>query len=177
MIKHKRASIAIALFLIFLGGWFLAIEISPVVKNFAYSRETWPFNILIAGGLLFLLALITWTPNLMLHASTVSGIGGMLYWQNANNAFETWSYSWALIPGFVGIGFLLAGIMHGFRRRGEILIGSSLIMISLILFGIFGSFLGGKHILLQYWPVILVLLGLIFLLQSLAANRHRQLNS
>jgi membrane protein YdbS with pleckstrin-like domain len=175
MTKQNRSTIATALLLILLGSWFLAIQISPAVKSFAHGQDTWPFNILIAGGLLFVLALATWTPGMMIPASIVSGIGGILYYQNANNAFGTWSFAWALIPGFVGIGILLAGIMEAGRNRGELTSGAILILISAIAFGIFGSFLGGKQLLLSYWPVALILLGLVFLIQSLFRLRRPQI--
>lgn len=174
MKRETRANIATALLLILLGGWFLAIQISPDVKAYAYGAATWPMNILIAGGLLFVLALLSWTPGMMIPAAIVSGIGGLLYWQNANDAFETWAFAWALIPGFVGIGILLAAIMEGARDRGGIIGSGILILISVLLFGVFGSFLGGKQIVLQYWPVALILIGLVFLAQSFFGRRRRQ---
>jgi hypothetical protein len=41
--------------------------------------------------------------------SILAGIGGIFYYQNLTNDWESWAYIWALIPGFVGIGVSSAG--------------------------------------------------------------------
>ncbi len=38
-----------------------------------------------------------------------------------------------------------------------------MLLYSLVLFAVFASFLGGWGLIGQYWPVLLILLGLIFL--------------
>ena len=43
---------------------------------------------------------------------------------------------------------------------------------SLVLFAIFGAFLGGITILSLYWPVLLILLGLIILAQGFFRKRQ-----
>ena len=40
---------------------------------------------------------------MMVPASIVTGIGGLLYWQNATGRWESWSYAWALIVASVGV--------------------------------------------------------------------------
>ena len=50
----NRANIATALILIAVGGWFLAIELFPPLKAFAYGSATWPIPILGIAGLLAL---------------------------------------------------------------------------------------------------------------------------
>ena len=46
-----------------------------------------------------------------------------------------------------------------------------LILISLVMFAIFGSFLGGLDVFGNYWPVLLILLGLIVLVRSFFPKR------
>jgi ribose/xylose/arabinose/galactoside ABC-type transport system permease subunit len=73
---------------------------------------------------------------------------------------------WTLIPGFSGLGTLLAGLL-GMEARRSIQAGAWQVFISLVLFFIFGSFLGGLNLFGAYWPLLLVLLGLLILLRPL----------
>ena len=156
-----RSNVAVALLLIGLGVWFLAIQFFPTLKEFAYSSTSWPLMIIGAGVFLGLLALVLWVPGLWIPACIVGGIGGLLYWQNLNDRWETWAFTWTLIPGFVGVGMLISGFLSKNRRQ---IVGAGWnIFTSLILFAIFGSFLGGISILGTYWPILLILLGLVFL--------------
>ena len=116
MDARRRASLASALVLIGLGAWFLWIELSPIARAFAHGRYTWPLPIVGIGLGLFVIGLITWTPGLAIPACIVGGIGGLLYWQNATGHWASWSYAWSLIPGFVGVGIILAGLMRGRPR-------------------------------------------------------------
>ena len=89
----------------------------------------------------------------------VTGIGGILYVQNRTGAWASWAYVWALIPGFVGIGLLIAGTL-GHKRRKSWREGGRLIVISAVLFLVFGAFFNGLGVIGQYWPVLLIGLGL-----------------
>ncbi len=160
----KRGNIAAALTLIGIGAWFLALEIVPTLKGFAYGAQTWPLPIIGIGLFLALIALLSWTPGLFVPASIVSGVGALLWWQNTTQNWDSWAYAWALIPGFVGIGMILAGILE--RNPGTLKAGGWMIFNSLILFAIFGSFLGGGEIVARYWPVLLILFGLMLLIQG-----------
>ncbi|MEW5872312.1 MAG: hypothetical protein AB1894_23820 [Chloroflexota bacterium] len=165
-----RSTIATALALIGIGAWFLVIQISPLVKSFAYGETTWPIPIIGIGAGLALIGLLTWTPGMFIPASIVSGIGGLLYWQNATGNLGSWAYAWTLIPGFVGFGVLLAGLLG--RERGAVTGGFWTIFYSLVLFGFFGSFLGGWSLISQLWPVLIIVLGLYILAR--ATFRRRQ---
>jgi hypothetical protein len=65
----------------------------------------------------------------------------MLYYQNVNSAWSNWAYSWTLILVFIGIGIIMSRAIQGNLSAG-IREGGRLIVIGLILFAIFGSFLG-----------------------------------
>jgi hypothetical protein len=95
----------------------------------------------------------------------VGGIGCLLLYQNATGNWESWAYAWTLIPGFVGLGVVLAALMQGPSRR-DIAGGLWLMLFSVLAFVVFGSFLGlGRFS--PYWPVLLVLGGLLILGQTL----------
>jgi hypothetical protein len=80
-----------------------------------------------------------------------------------------------LIPGFVGVGTILAGLL-GENRRENISHGLNLLVVSAILFLIFGTIFGGLAILGPYGPAILLIaLGVYILLRGvLRSNRRGQ---
>jgi high-affinity Fe2+/Pb2+ permease len=99
-------------------------------------------------------------------AAIVTGIGLLLYWQNATGNWESWAYVWALIPGFAGVGVLFAGLL-GETPRQSLRDGVNLIIISLIMFVIAAAFLGGPNLLGPYWPVLIILFGVWLLIRPL----------
>jgi hypothetical protein len=165
----RKGSIVIALLLIGVGIWYLAAQFSPQVRELAYGQNTWPYQIIGFGILLGVVGLFSWVPALLIPASIVSGIGGLLFWQNSTGNWESWAYAWTLIPGFVGIGLILFGLLA--RRRGALIGGMWNIFSSLVMFGIFGSVFGDLRIANQVWPAALILLGIFLLMQSVLRTR------
>lgn len=165
-----RSNIALALILIAIGGWFLSVELFPAFKAFAYhNTTTWPIPILGIGAAIALIGLLTWTPDTMIPAAIVAGVGGLLYWQNATDKWGSWAYAWALIPGFVGIGVIVSGLMNWNRKT--IVGGLWTVLNSLILFGIFGAFLGGFGDWWKYWPVLVIAAGVMTLIQGFTRRK------
>jgi hypothetical protein len=157
------------LVLVLLGIWFLGVQFVPNLQD--YAPLSWPLIIIGVGIVLLMMAVLGGVPGLAVPACIVGGIGGLLYWQNAAGNWESWSYAWALIPGFVGVGAILAGLLGGNTReatRG----GGWLILFSLVLFAVFGSFFGALGTVGNYWPVLLILLGLLVLIRSLIRRRR-----
>jgi len=164
---RRRSSLGIGLVLIMVGAWLLVDRWMPgLLPHF-----TWPWTIIGAGAFLLLLGLLTGEPGLAVPACIVGGIGGLLYWQDATGNWDSWSYVWALIPGFVGVGIALSGLLSGEFRKG-IREGGGLILISMILFAVFGSFFGALGLVGNYWPVLLILLGLLMLIRALFPSRQ-----
>ena len=103
----------------------------------------------------------------------IAGIGGILYYQNQTGEFDSWSYMWALIPGFVGVGTILAGLL-GENTRRNLAHGMNLIVISAVLFLVFASFFGGLAILGDYGAaILLILLGLYVLVRGFVRTGYR----
>ncbi|MEA2008003.1 MAG: hypothetical protein U9O54_02700 [Chloroflexota bacterium] len=155
MNTKKRTSIIGGALLILIGGALLAVQILP---NF-YIPFSWPWIVIGVGLFLFALGAATGEPGMAIPACIVGGIGGILAYQNVTGDWASWSYIWALIPGFVGVGILLAKLLGGEKDTSLWDIGW-LILISLILFTVFGSFFGDLGVVGDYWPVLLILLGL-----------------
>ncbi len=164
MNKGTRSSLAFGLLLILIGGWFLAAQLMPELGWF-WDILSWPMIVVGVGVLLLLLGLILGAPGMAIPACIVGGIGGLLYWQNATNSWESWAYAWTLIPGFVGVGLMLAALL-GEGGKESFRVGAWMTFISLLVFAVIGSILGA-NVLGIYWPVLLIALGVWILLQPL----------
>ena len=160
MKKQGRTQLALGVILILLGAWFIAQRTFPEVATFAARFSDWPFTVIGVGVLLLLLGLILGAPGLAVPAAIVSGIGGILYYQNLTGNWESWAYMWTLIPGFVGVGVLLQGLLGEDTRR-NLRHGLNLMVVSAVLFLVFSAFLGGWTLLGNFGPaILLILLGL-----------------
>jgi hypothetical protein len=164
--RRTRTSIVGGLLLILLGVFFLAYQIMPERLNWLRFEMGWPMIVVTVGVGLLVFGLLVGAPGMAVPACIVGGIGLILYWQNLTGNWDSWAYIWTLIPGFVGIGTILTGLLGGGRLRDALEGGFWLILISLVMFAIFGSFLGGMNLFGPYWPALLILLGVIMLVQS-----------
>jgi uncharacterized membrane protein len=170
--KGKNSSrLAVGLILILVGGWFIAIQMFPQLKSLINLDFTWPVIIIGFAALMFLIGLLTGAPGMAVPAAVIAGIGAIFYYQNETGNWASWSYVWTLIPGFVGVGTIVAGIFSGDFRH-SLKEGLNLIFISAVLFVIFGAFLGNLDILGPYWPVLIILFGLWILIQPLLRPRR-----
>jgi hypothetical protein len=154
----QRGTIFTGIILIAAGVLFLVFSLFPQIGEAIRIEFQWPL-IIVGVGLLFLIGAVVETPGLAVPGAIVTGIGGLLYYQNVTGAWGTWSYAWALIPGFVGVGVILTQLIQGDFRRG-MREGGPLLIISLIMFTIFGSFLGDGLPTKIIWPILLIVVGI-----------------
>ena len=160
MNKQGRTQLALGVILILLGAWFLLDKSVPSFHDMFSKYTEFPFNMFLIGAGIFLIGLVTGQPGMSVPAAIVAGIGGIFYYQELNKDYASWSYMWALIPGFVGVGSIVAGLLgdstaHNLKR------GLNMMVVSAVLFLVFASFLGGLDVLGNYGPaVLLILLGM-----------------
>jgi hypothetical protein len=168
MDRKTRSPLAAGLILIVLGVFFLVIRIVPSLTD----ALSWPFIVIGMGIVFMAIALVANSPGLAVPACILGGIGGILAWQNAAGAWWTWSYVWALIPGFVGVGIIVSGLLEG-RLLKAVLDGMWPILIGLLLFFVFGSFFGGLPWFGSLWGFGLIAVGILILLRPLARGGRR----
>ncbi len=171
MTRDKRNALIGGIILIGLGLCFLAGQLSPQLRILSNFTFAWPLIIVAVGVFLLVLGILLGEPGMAVPAVIVSGIGGILYWQNATGNWSSWAYAWTLIPGFVGLGIILAGLLGG-EFRQSLQGGLTLIVISTLLLFVFGSIFGAWSWLGPYWPVLIILLGLILLIRAIFRPRH-----
>jgi hypothetical protein len=158
--RQNRTNLILGILLVLIGGWLLITRQVPAVQDWLDTNWTWPMGTIAAGLVIFLIGLLTGAPGMAVPAAIVAGIGGILYYQDQTGDYGTWSYMWALIPGFVGVGTILAGLL-GENTRSNLAHGLNLVVISTVLFLVFATFFGGLSILGDYGAaIILILLGL-----------------
>jgi hypothetical protein len=159
MIKNTRgrSQLALGVILILLGAWFLMDKTLPAFHALFSKYTEFPLIMLVIGAGILIVGLVLGQPSMAIPAAIVAGIGGIFYYQETTNNYESWSYMWALIPGFVGVGIVLAGLLgdntaHNLKR------GLNLMVISAVLFLVFASIFGGLDLLGNFGPAILLIL-------------------
>jgi hypothetical protein len=166
MDPRQRSNAAVGLVLILIGGAFLVAQLVPDAFSWLDPATHWPVFIIGLAVLLLLIGLLTGFPAMAVPACIVGGIGGLLYWQNATGNWTSWAYAWTLIPGFVGIGVILSGLLSG-QPRKAIREGGGSIFISLVLFTIFGFIFGRDVFQGILWPILLIALGVVVLIRGI----------
>lgn len=169
MAGRNRSRIALGIILILLGAWFLAGRIFPELSNWM-DVFTWPMILVAVGVFLLIFGILVGAPSMAVPATIVAGIGGILYYQNLTSDWESWAFMWTLIPGFIGIGTLIAGFF-GDHPRLSFRNGINMVIVSAILFFIFLAISGRAGDLGTYWPVLVILLGVWFLVRALFLKR------
>lgn len=164
----RKNSIALGIILILFGAFMLVREIYPQLL----PNWEWPFMIIGLGVVFLLWAIFSGTGGLAVPGSILAGIGGIFYYQNLTGDWESWSFIWALIPAFVGVGIIIGGIID--RNYKEAFSGGlTLLLISGILLFAFGSAFGLQPEVTKYWPVLLIVLGLIALARALFSSKRK----
>lgn len=163
---RNRSQLALGLILILLGVWFVAQRQVPALGTWVQQYLTWPLNLVAIGAAIFLVGLLVGAPGMSVPAAVVAGIGGILVYQSQSGDYASWSFAWALIPGFVGIGQAVAGLLG--RSWREARNGLNLVVTSAVLFLVFAALFGRLNMFGAYVPAIaLILLGIWFLARGL----------
>lgn len=171
MRNRTYSNIAWGLILILVGGYLLAAQFLPELKFWEYLSLPWPAWMVALGGGLLLIGLLTGNPDMAVPATIVAGIGGILWYQAVTGDWTSWGYLWALIPGFVGLGTILSGLLGGGLRE-NLRRGLWLVTVSLVLVTIFG-FLFRSDLIETYWPVALIAIGLLVVLRPLVRGERK----
>ena len=163
---EKRKGLVGGIMLILLGGFFLAAQLMPELFGYVF----WPFIIIGIGGVFLLSALLTREGGLAVPGCIMLGLGGIFYYQSITNDWASWSYIWTLIPGFVGIGVIIAGLIS---RNGPRFDSGGLVLLAISAMGflIFGGVFGLNFDVATLWPIFLIGIGVITLFSALFRKR------
>ena len=141
----------------------------------------WPIIVIVFGGMFFagMFAGGRGVSGLAIPGSIITGIGLLLFYQNLTGHWESWSYGWALIVLFVGVGIYIMGLYAG--DAGQKAAGKSVIRVGFILFVIFGAFFelifsGGSAFGMRnlLFPILLIVLGAYLIVTRLGLFSGRR---
>jgi hypothetical protein len=174
MTSSQRGALAGGLVLILLGVLFLAGQLVPDLWS-RVTQASWPLIVVGVGVFLLLIGVLANAPGMAIPACIVGGIGLLLYWQNLTGNWESWAYAWTLIPGFVGIGIIIDGLWE--RKGSAVRGGLWVVLISAVLFVVNASLIGGLFgggltFISKWWPVALILVGVLSLIDYVAKSRR-----
>jgi len=158
MDTERRGNLVVGIVLLLVGAGFLAREYVPAINELIPFGFDWPLLVIGIGLVFFVSSALVKAPGLAIPGAIIAGIGSILYYQNLSGDWDSWAYAWTLIPGFVGIGVLVSNFFEGRFNRG-FRDGFGMIIFSAVMFAIFGAFLGGPALLGEYWPILLVVVG------------------
>jgi hypothetical protein len=165
--KRNRTQLVLGIILILVAGWIIATRINPdLARIIRLPAFDWPMWVVFAGAVLLVIGLLAGAPGMAVPACIVAGIGGILYYQNATNNWESWAYMWTLIPGFAGIGSILAAIL-GDDFKQNVREGLNSLIVSAVLFAVFGTFFHAWNtfgVYSTYIPVAFLFLAGIWLI-------------
>lgn len=170
MAQQRIGNLIGGVVLIGLGMLFLLFQFIPGLGNLFRIDLFWPLIIIAVGALFLTAAVATRTPPLAIPGSIIGGIGCLLFLQNITGYWESWAFAWTFIPGFVGVGIALNGLLSGKVNEG-LRSGGVLIAISFALFVVFATFLGPFAFLSRLWPLLLIFAGLALLARMLLMRR------
>lgn len=155
----RRGSLVGGIILILIGGLILVNQLVGGIG----IQISWPL-ILVGMGLLFILfGAIFGLGGLAVPGSIIGGLGLIFYYQDYIGDYTSWAYMWALIPGFVGVGVLISGLINPGTGKG----GWSLIAISAILFTVFAAIFGDlSDQWVIYISIAIILIGVIALIRA-----------
>lgn len=177
MQHQKRSSIASGIVLILIGAILLVARMFPGLRSWFDVTFSWPMIIVFIGFGLLIIGLVTGESDMAIPACIVGGIGGILYFQNAGIVtWQSWAYLWTLIPGFAGVGTLLAGLIKW--KPKQMSEGLESILVSIVLLTIFGSLMGnifGQFPLRGYLPYVLIVLGVFLFIRALVQPAKRSI--
>lgn len=169
--KRKRGSMVVGFLLVLAGVAWIAHQYFPQYFQWLPRDWVWPYYIITVGGIFILVALLAGTGGLAVPGCIITTIGGILYYQTTTGDWESWSFIWLLIPASVGIGLIVSALID--KHWNALRVGFWLAVANLIVFSIFWlAFRGSQGILAKYWPVLLILAGIIFLIESWKPRRQ-----
>ena len=178
--RDRSGGVAFGILLVVVGVMFLVAQQLKV----DWESVGWPVWVIAPGLVLFALGLAV--PHegglgMAIPGGIITTVGLILAFQDAEHAYGTWAYMWALVaPGSVGVTLFLFGLLH--RKLDLVDSGLRTAAVGLGLFIGFGLFFenvgglgeeSGATILRDAMPFLAVAMGVVIVvINLLPARRH-----
>lgn len=161
----KKTALSIGILLILVGALLLAMQFVPVLQEWIQ----WPMILLAVGVIFLIVSLTSGNGDLAIPGMITGGLGGIFLYQSITNSYDTWSFTWTLVPGFVGLGILLANLINRTRLDRS---GFTLLIISAFAFAAF--YLVERYETVtrdMLWPIALIFVGVLVLFNNITRRR------
>ncbi|MGI6251186.1 MAG: hypothetical protein ACOYKD_07510 [Anaerolineaceae bacterium] len=158
----KRERITFALLLIIIGGALMARQFYPQI-DWVFLWPNWGLAL---GLLMILLAAVNRSGGLTVLGSLLAGFATNLIIQDFYGGTV-----WLSMLTFLGVGLILAN-WFDYQKNGDWRAGLTLILLSLVIFMLTGgtNYLPWPQVT-TWWPVGLIVLGLIVLISAFGKKR------
>ncbi len=178
---NRRGTLITAVVLIGIGAYLLLANLN-VIPPYSIT-QMWP-GIVVLVGILFWLGFIfgkDHDPGLA-FVGTIVTLTGLFFFLFTFNVdlfglgrvdWSDMSKLWPAFPLIVGIAFVVLWAAGRFRDWGVLIPAGILLLVG---FGGFAYTLGNVPVfqnILQWWPLLLILFGIVILFQSLARTRSK----
>jgi len=174
MHNHNRTQLVLGVILILIAGWLIATRADPRLAQLIRPARLRYLALLghPDRGRLLVLGLLVGAPGMPSRPAFRRHRRHPVL-PERHRELGLWAYMWTLIPGFAGVGSLLAGLL-GDDTRSSLRHGLNSVVVSVILFAIFRSFFGAWAIFgvySAYLPIALLVLAGIWLIVRASLRR------
>jgi uncharacterized membrane protein YvlD (DUF360 family) len=161
--KNTNSShISIGIALLVVGIVMLSFQLVPDLRQWIAPFVSWPVFIAAFGLFLILTGYISRNAESINGGCFFIGLGAIFTWQVQTQDWASWAYMWTLFPAFSGVGLILSSFLRD-NPQAALLKGLQEIMVSAVMFFLFSTLLGGKNWIGPFWPVLIILAGLLML--------------
>ncbi|MDI7275321.1 MAG: hypothetical protein QME94_05035 [Anaerolineae bacterium] len=166
----NRSAFYIGLLFILAGSYFLLVNLIDALLGLGWA-QLWPGVLALAALAFYLPVLVWWGQRRTLSGMVVPGtillVNALIFFYNAlTGDWNAWAYLWSLEPVALALGLLFLWVI-GPRQEGLLVAAAALGGVGLLCFAIFGTIFG-HGIARLVAPIVLIGLGLIFLIRSIA---------
>jgi len=170
---RDRRTVLLALALIVLGGYLLLTELNAEIPGWS---QIWPVLPVAAGLALLIGTLVDAERNPdQVFIGTAAVLVGLVFFFVTLGPLdypdlETW---WPVFVVIAGVAFLAQWAAAGLRRWDALFLGLIALVVGVAAFAVTFELLGPntREALPRFWPVILILVGLVALLRGLLSRR------
>lgn len=161
----KKNGLLFGIILILVGAALIVLQMYPALRQWV----DWPMFVIGIGVVFLIASVVTGNGDLAIPGFINAGVGGILYYQNLTGDWNSWSYIWTLIPGFIGLGILVSNLIN---RDPVERSGVTLMILSAAAFALFYL---GEHFNVGWemlWPVALVVVGILIIVRNVFRRHH-----
>lgn len=167
---NNRMLMIVGIALVVLGAVFFSLNFIPGWTG----GMGWPLIFFLIAALLLAPAVMLpeqreWTAALIIPAAIQVVLGLIFLYNTITGDWNAWAYAWLLLVAGVGIGLMIAGRVGRWDRAVGIT-GMWILVVSLLLFGLFGALFGSPALRMAA-PAVLIVGGALLLIQSLRRSK------